>query len=354
MGDLFHNISYPPDIKFGNLQVDVIYCGTEWVWPRTTTTLAPTTTTTTTLTPTTTTTTLTPTTTTTTLTPTTTTTTLTPTTTTTTLTPTTTTTTLTPTTTTTTLTPTTTTTTLTPTTTTTTLTPTTTTTTLTPTTTTTTLALSIPTVITSSISSIGYDYINGGGNVISDGGSSVTQRGICWSTTSGSESYIGSHTSDGTGLGVFTSSATTLVCGTVYYLKAYAINSIGVGYGSEVTGKTVTNSYPNAILWYAISISTCPNGTYTFSSTSALFDQAWSDIKLGCATGFNGATSKIEKPDTVNIVGQQLFLYNSCVFNTISGYYLYQYPYIGNAPPGGTWYKLYILNGVVQSITLLV
>ena len=52
MGDLFHNITYPPDIKFGILQVDRIYCGTEWVWPRTTTTTTttlPTTTTTTTI-----------------------------------------------------------------------------------------------------------------------------------------------------------------------------------------------------------------------------------------------------------------------------------------------------------------
>ena len=49
MGDLFHNITYPPDIKLGTLQVDRIYCGTEWVWPRTTTTTTlPTTTTTTT------------------------------------------------------------------------------------------------------------------------------------------------------------------------------------------------------------------------------------------------------------------------------------------------------------------
>lgn len=38
MGDLFHNITYPTDIKLGTLQVDRIYCGPELVWPRTTTT----------------------------------------------------------------------------------------------------------------------------------------------------------------------------------------------------------------------------------------------------------------------------------------------------------------------------
>ena len=69
MGDLFHNITYPPDIKLGTLQVDRIYYGIEYVWPRTTTT------TTTTIVPTTTTTTIVPTTTTTTIVPTTTTTT---------------------------------------------------------------------------------------------------------------------------------------------------------------------------------------------------------------------------------------------------------------------------------------
>ena len=95
------------------------------------------------------------------------------------------------------------------------------------------VSLVIPTVTTTAISAITGTTATGGGNVTSSGGASVTARGICWSlghnpTTSGS------HTSDGTGTGVFTSSLTGLVAGLTYYVRAYATNSVGTAYGNEV------------------------------------------------------------------------------------------------------------------------
>lgn len=89
-----------------------------------------------------------------------------------------------------------------------------------------------PTVATSSVSDITYSSAICGGNVTSDGGASVTARGICWSTnpnpTTGS-----SHASGGTGTGSFTASMTGLAATTTYYVRAYATNSKGTSYGEQ-------------------------------------------------------------------------------------------------------------------------
>jgi len=72
-----------------------------------------------------------------------------------------------------------------------------------------------------------------GGVVTIDGGSTVTARGICWGT-SPYPTTSGSHTTDGSGLGYFTSIATSLSgCATIYYVRAYATNSTGTGYGNQ-------------------------------------------------------------------------------------------------------------------------
>ena len=76
------------------------------------------------------------------------------------------------------------------------------------------------------------------GNVISDGGDTVTARGICWSTSQNPTIYD-NHTTDGTGTGVFSSFLTGLATNTTYYARAYATNSGETTYGSEVTFTTI-------------------------------------------------------------------------------------------------------------------
>jgi hypothetical protein len=99
--------------------------------------------------------------------------------------------------------------------------------------TTTSLPAVLPTVSTTSISDITTITATGGGNVTSNGGSSVNARGICWSTSS-NPTTADSHTSDGTGTGSFVSNLTSLAPGTHYWVRAYAINSMGTAYGNEV------------------------------------------------------------------------------------------------------------------------
>ena len=94
-----------------------------------------------------------------------------------------------------------------------------------------------PTVITSEVSNITQTTALGGGNVTNDGGATVTERGICWST-SHNPTTSGSHTNSGTETGSFTASMTGLTANTTYYVRAYAINSQGTSYGDEVSFTT--------------------------------------------------------------------------------------------------------------------
>lgn len=91
-----------------------------------------------------------------------------------------------------------------------------------------------PSVETTVITKITPVSASGGGNVTSDGGSSVTSRGVCWSTTQ-NPTTSNNKTSDGTGMGSYASALTGLTANTTYYVRAYAINSIGTGYGKEIS-----------------------------------------------------------------------------------------------------------------------
>lgn len=103
--------------------------------------------------------------------------------------------------------------------------------------------ISTPTVTTQSITEITRTTAMGGGIVTSDGGAFVTERGICWST-SPNPTISNSHATNGTGEGSFSVLMTGLTPNTLYYVKAYAINSQGVGYGEEKTFRTVNISIP--------------------------------------------------------------------------------------------------------------
>lgn len=92
----------------------------------------------------------------------------------------------------------------------------------------------IPSLTTTAISSITSTTATGGGSITSDGGSTVTSRGVCWNTTQ-NPTTSDSKTTDGSGSGSFTSSISGLTPGSTYYVKAYAINSVGTAYGSQVT-----------------------------------------------------------------------------------------------------------------------
>ncbi len=113
-----------------------------------------------------------------------------------------------------------------------------------------------PTVTTTAVSSVTTNSATSGGNVTSDGGAALTAKGVCWST-SANPTISGSHTSDGTGTGTFTSAITGLTPNTTYHVRAYATNASSVtGYGSDKTFTTSTIIAPTVTTTAVSSVTT--------------------------------------------------------------------------------------------------
>ena len=95
----------------------------------------------------------------------------------------------------------------------------------------------LPTVTTQAASDIMPNTAICGGIITSDGGATVTERGVCWSVSE-NPTIADSHTINGGGAGIFTSQLTGLELNITYHVRAYATNSAGTAYGEEVTFTT--------------------------------------------------------------------------------------------------------------------
>jgi phosphodiesterase/alkaline phosphatase D-like protein len=99
----------------------------------------------------------------------------------------------------------------------------------------------IPILTTTTSSNITPTSATSGGNITDDGGATVTSRGVCWSTGI-TPTISDGKTSDGEGAGSFSSNITGLDGGTIYYVRAYATNSVGTGYGMVMSFTTLGQS----------------------------------------------------------------------------------------------------------------
>jgi len=145
-----------------------------------------------------------------------------------------------------------------------------------------------PTVTTANISNITVNTATCGGNVTSDGGSTVTARGVCWST-SHNPTVNGPHTTNGTGTGSFTSTLTNLNENTTYYVRAYAENADHISYGNEVSFTTITSSpvvTTSSVTSIGSSTATC-GGNVTSAGASSVTARGvcWSTSQLPTVSG---------------------------------------------------------------------
>lgn len=96
----------------------------------------------------------------------------------------------------------------------------------------------IPVLTSSQATDITINSATCGGTIIEEGSSPVISLGVCWNTEA--EPTISDFkTSEMTGVTEFSSSLKGLLRGTKYYVRAYAVNDEGVGYGNEVTFTTL-------------------------------------------------------------------------------------------------------------------
>ncbi|GAI95150.1 unnamed protein product, partial [marine sediment metagenome] len=100
------------------------------------------------------------------------------------------------------------------------------------------------TVTTQAVSDIAPVTATGHGNITDIGGENCSKRGVCWNTTGNpTVADSKSEVTDSFGVGAFTRPMTGLTPGQHYYVRAYAYNSAGYGYGSQVeftTGEAPT------------------------------------------------------------------------------------------------------------------
>jgi len=119
-----------------------------------------------------------------------------------------------------------------------------------------------PTVTTTAISSITSSSAVSGGDVTSDGNASVTARGVAYGTAA-NPTTANTTVSGGAGTGAFSSNITGLSASTTYNVRAYATNSVGTSYGSNLS---FTTSAPPATL---ASVSTTVASSVTCSTATS-------------------------------------------------------------------------------------
>ena len=120
----------------------------------------------------------------------------------------------------------------------------------------------LPSVSTLPVSDITEYSAICGGQINSTGGSPITGRGICWST-SPNPTLNNSHLSDGSGSNTFTCNMDNLDHSTTYYVRAYAINVAGIAYGEQLTFTTSASF---------IAVSTLSVGDITCTSATGIGD----------------------------------------------------------------------------------
>ena len=107
-----------------------------------------------------------------------------------------------------------------------------------------TLPVEVPTLVTTDASGITQTTVTSGGTVSNDGGATINERGIVYSTSSNPTTSDTKVTS-GSGTGSFNVNVTDLTPNTTYYIRSYAINSAGTGYGNNITFQTTVPAVPS-------------------------------------------------------------------------------------------------------------
>lgn len=154
----------------------------------------------------------------------------------------------------------------------------------------------VPSVVTSNVSNITVTSAASGGNITDDGNAGIISRGVCWGTAQ-NPAINGSHSSDGTGTGSFSSTISGLNSGTAYYLRAYATNSEGTGYGESVTFTTLGQA-PVAITLDATSIQA--DGATLNGTVNANYLSATVTFEYGLTTSYGSTITAVQSPVTGN------------------------------------------------------
>jgi len=180
----------------------------------------------------------------------------------------------------------------------------------------------LPRLTTQSISLIESTTALGGGNITSDGGTTVVSHGVCWSVTS-NPTINDSKTTDGSGIGTFSSSISGLSPGTTYFVRAYATNTAGTAYGNEISFTT------------SLATATITDASGNVYNTITIGTQTWMKENLKTTKYQNGDLIETTIPATLDVSGE--------------GSPIYQWAYEGNESYVETYGRMYTWYAAVDS-----
>jgi uncharacterized protein (TIGR02145 family) len=184
----------------------------------------------------------------------------------------------------------------------------------------------IPTVYTKNITEITHNTATGGGEIAEGQSSSVVNKGVCWSRTP-HPTVNNSKTSHGSGPGPFAGSLSGLTPGTTYYIRAYAENIKGIGYGEELSFRTLDGT-----------VTDYDNNSY---NTIKIGNQEWMTGNLRTTHYSNGDLIPTTTPQILNISAETEPKYQWTYFN--------QWIYTSNPPDLSVYGKLYTWYAATDS-----
>ena len=153
----------------------------------------------------------------------------------------------------------------------------------------------IPTLTTTAVSNIGPVTATSGGNITDNGGDPVTQRGVVWNTTGTPVYPASSNTSNGSGSGSYSSFLSGLSPSTPYFVRAYANNTVGTGYGNEITFTTPGPTPTIVVIPDSLGFGTILQGTtspnQTYSISGYFLTPAAGNITITAPPGYRISTN---------------------------------------------------------------
>jgi len=154
-------------------------------------------------------------------------------------------------------------------------------------------AVVIPTVSSPTATSITNNTVILGGNITSDGGAAITDRGTLWKTSSGvtiSDNFL---SEGGTTTGVFTSARTGLPSKILIYYTAYATNSAGTALSTEASFYTKADAPTTSPGTFA-AVSGSDNSSMILSWTTATGADGYFIIqRVGAVAGGTAPTNGV-------------------------------------------------------------
>jgi len=208
-----------------------------------------------------------------------------------------------------------------------------------------TCSTTIPSITTNSITNLTDVTCTSGGNIVQDGGLSITQKGVCWSTSI-NPTVSNSRTNDGSGINSFISNVSGLNGSIIYYLRAYATNSLGTAYGNQVSFATsVAKTIPTVV-----TSSTINTGNYYANTTSNISSDGNSPIIARGVCWSTGIAPTIANSYTSDLTGTGSYL---STLTNLTGSTIYYYRAYATNAYGTAYGSIYSFATSVAGVASL-